>query len=410
MKKKHGILPLLLAALALLPCFAPAAGAEKAPLLPAGLVGIANRGDRLHYPENSLEGALAAAETGIDGVLTDVSLTADGVPVAMEAQSAARMLAGAEDPAVGAYTLEALQSLPLRDRQGGEHNAATAYHAPTLAAMLDAAKTADFIAVLRFDAADADAVTKAVDAAEAADRTVLCPTGKKKAVRAAAEALAGQYRVMTELRSNIVFEVTGWIGAMRDCGAAAVNLKTTNRYGINYYPSVLRRFGTDLRAAANTAEPETCGARTDCEKWWDDLVSRGYSVIVTDLPAAFAEYRDVRCAHAREALAEARRYALEETTLPSFKKELLNDWKKAYDDALREAEALLDAPFAAARDMQEATAALKNAVADIDLHYEELTAGTAGVTVTPVRLLLCALAAAAVLLVQIYFYKKRKKG
>ena len=404
-------IPLFLAALLLLtPCFAAGANAAGAAPFDDGLLGIAGRGDPRRFPENSAAGVAAAAGTGIDGVLIDVSLTQDGVPVALEAGSAARMLDGAAEPAVSAYTLAQLQTYFLRQGRGGEQNPATELRVATLAEMLDLTAGKDVFLALRFDVSAADAVTAAVDEADAADRTLLFPVGSKRDVKnALAGGLTAGRRVMAELRSNIVFEVTGMIRQTRANGGWGLNLKTTNRYGINYYPSVLRRFGTDLRAVADTSDPVTAGARTDCEKWWDDLISRGYSVFITDDPEAFVRYK-TECETARAALSDALRFATEEAPLPVFKKELLNDVKKAYDDAVREAQALLERPCAAARDMQADTAALYDAVKEIELHFAELTAGTAGVTVTLPRILLCVAAAAAVAAVQIYFYKKRKKG
>ena len=399
--------PLAALALAVLLCAGAVAGVLAAgQASPAGLIGIANRGVLSEYPENSLAGVEAAASTGIDAVLVDVSLTADGVPAVIEAQSAARMLAGAEEAAVSAYTLAELQAFPLRDRQGGAHNPATENRVCALEELLGAVSVP---LVLRFEAGALGAVRAAIDAQGAADRVILFLIGKKRTVHDAVREAAGSYAVMTELRSNIVFELTSWARETAGAGAWAVNLKTTNRYGVAYYLSVLRRVTAGQRAVADVTDPETCGAREDTVKWWDDLIGRGYSVIVTDHPADLVSYK-ADCAAAREKLRQAYAAATEGFTPPAFGREALNDWKKNYDDALREAESLLANETAALQQLNDARTRLDFAVKAIDRDYEALADGSAGVTVTAPRILLCVLAAAAVTTVQIYFYKKRKKA
>ena len=52
---------------------------------------------------------------------------------------------------------------------------------------------------------------------------------------------------------------------------------------------------------------------------------------------------------------------------------------------------------------------MKKAYSDVNANYSELEKGTAGMTVTPVRILLCVAAVAAVVTAEIYVYKKKEK-
>ena len=52
---------------------------------------------------------------------------------------------------------------------------------------------------------------------------------------------------------------------------------------------------------------------------------------------------------------------------------------------------------------------MKKAYSDVNTNYSELEKGTAGMTVTPVRILLCVAAVAAVVTAEIYVYKKKEK-
>ena len=86
----------------------------------------------------------------------------------------------------------------------------------------------------------------------------------------------------------------------------------------------------------------------------------------------------------------------------------LSDYKKSYTDAMADAEALLADASASTTEMRDAFAALTSAMRAIDINYEAIDTGVAERTVTLPRILLCVGAAAAVIAVQIYFYKRRK--
>ena len=364
-----------------------------------GITGIANRGVWSAYPENSLPALLATAETGLKYALADVSRTKDGVLVLMAADAAARML-GTRSPYVADHTFEELSALPLRDRAGGAGNRTTQYHICTLAEALPELAAAGITPVLKFDAALA-AEAAAVPGAE---NCVLYFTGKTKDALAAVRAYAGTFSVLAEKRSNVIFSVLSFVKALREAGAAGAVLKTTNRYGVNYYRSTLQKFGGVLRAVADTSTPEVTGARQDCEKWWDDLVSRGYDTVITDDPVGFGIYLTANAA-ARGRLREAYD-AAQRMTLPTL--HAMSDYRKAWTDATAQAQTLLDDPSSSTQDMTDAYAALTYAAKNIETHFDEIRNGTAEKTVTLPRILLCAGAAAAVIAVQIYFYKRRK--
>ncbi|MBQ7638861.1 MAG: hypothetical protein IJS90_08175 [Clostridia bacterium] len=364
-----------------------------------GIAGIANKGLWTRYPENSLEGILAAEETGIDYVLADVSVTGDGKLVLMESASAKRML-GTEKENVSDYSLDELSSLPLKNRVGGNGNDATNYHICTLAEALAAVKDAKL--VLKFDASLADKVAKET---ENSLGTVFYITGKTGDALWAAEKYGKEHAVLAEKKSNIIFSVTSFIKKMSDAGAKGAVLKTGNRYGVVFYKSTIKKCGS-LRAVADTSDYKTAGYREDAEKWWDDLVSRGYSAVITDDPEAFAEYRKQNDA-ARERL-QGLYEEVKKMNIPDFGADVLSDYKKAYADAVNEAERLLGDKSSSLKEMRDCHTALTQAVKYIQLNFDEIENGTAGVTLTAPRIIICVLAAAVVILVQVYFYKRRK--
>ena len=370
-----------------------------------GVLGVAARGLWTEFPENSVSAYVAVAKTGLKYVMADVSRTADGVLVCIEKNAGVRML-GAKEADIEKLTYDEIKDLPLKERAGGAGNAPYASPengliapVPTLEEALRAIHGAGLTAVLKLDAALAKEA-----AALAPEEDILYLTGKPKAILAAAEELSGR-RFMGEIRSNVVFSVHGFRKKMEALGAEAIVLKTTNRYGVNYYRSVLSAF--TAVPAADCSEPKTAGCREDTVKWWDDLISRGYGMIFTDDPVLFGEYL-ADAAVARNRLAELYTYATEEENVPPFNGEVLSDYKKAYTDAVNGAKALLEDPTASLQDLRDAASALRSAMKLVETNYADIAAGVAGKTVTPVRVLLCVLFAAAVVAVQIYFFKKRK--
>ncbi len=389
------------------PAFA-GAGPGEFPNPGGPIVWIANRGLHDTLPENSLAALKAAHAAGAEYVLTDVSATSDGVTVLMEAHSAARMLSGGQTkPDTADYEWDVLKAIPLRAGSGGagREPAGAPEYTVSLLEALGAARDGGFTLVLKFDVSLTDRVLASVNALGMEGQCILYPTGKTKEVLSAAETLGGRYSVIAEKRSNVIFDVTSFIRRLQDACAAGAVLKTSNRYGVIYYKSTLRRCET-LRAVADTSTPGVTGWREDTAKWWDDLISRGYSAIITDDPAGFAVYMEENAA-ARERLSLLTQ-EMKNKTLPRFGSPLASDYKKNYDDAFTAAEALLADASSSSQDLRDAYTALKTAAQEIDSHFDEIDAGTAGSTLTLPRILLCVGAAAAVIAAQVYFFKKRK--
>ena len=430
MKKTCLLAAVLAALMMILPLFAFAEETENAPALlsapngntedgedgvmtilsssaeGSGVIAVAARGLWTEFPENSIPAYTAVAGTGLTHVMADVSKTSDGVLVCIAPDAGVRML-GAKEADIGKLTYGEIRDLPLKARAGGagngpyvsDENGLTAY-VPTLEQALAAIHGAGLTAVLKLDAALAKDA-----AALAGEDDILYLTGKTKAILSAAEDLSGR-RFMGEIRSNVIFSVHAFHKKMKALGAQAIVLKTTNRYGVNYYRSVLSKF--ILVPAADCSDPETAGHREDTVKWWDDLISRGYGMIFTDDPVLFGEYlQDADVARGR--LEDLYVYATEEENVPPFNGEVLSDYKKAYTDAVNTAKALLEDPTSSLQGLRDAAAALRSAMKLVETNYADIAAGVAGKTVTPARILLCLAFAAAVVVVQIYFFKKRQK-
>ncbi len=407
--RKKLLITILAAALALC-CLIPASAAGMADLRDpdGGVIGVSNRGLRRDYPENSMEGILAAADTGVGWVLTDVRQTADGTFVLFADETTERMLDGAGNKAVAEMTYDDLREYFLKEYSGGAGAKASESRVPTLEQALAAAKDKGFSLLLNADVSVLGELCDFLAERDTARCAALLVNAKAQDISAALAGRESCPPVIGVKRGNVIFAVWSYIKKAQDGGFAGVQLKTTNRYGVNFHQTVLGRFKGTLRAVANPADSKLCGAREDSEKWWDDLISRGYSVIITDEAALFADYLS-RNDEARERLNGLYDRYTKEWQLPNFRSALFNDYKKAYTDAVTEAERILADASVSTREMNDCAAALQKAVDDINENYDALEAGRAGSTVSAPRIAICVAAAAVVITVQVYFFKKRKK-
>ncbi len=376
---------------------------------PSGeIIGISSKGEWDRHPENSVPALIAAAETDIDFVAIDIRKTADGVLIAFSDDTTERMLYSEQTFTVSDTAYEKLSALPLRTGCGGSNEKASENTIPTMEEMIKAAGAYDIPLILRCGIDIVKDVTKKLSDLGATDMCIVMTNGKVKEITPALSDAENKPLIIGAIKGNVIFNIMSYINGLEEAGASGVQLNTTNRYGINYYRSLLSSYSAKMRVICDTTTPEVSGFREDSEMYWNDLISRGYSVIITDHAQRFCEYK-TDCNEARAALQELYDRYVTNHTLPDFRDEYLSDIKKAYTDAVSAAEALLSDASSSLRDMQECFSKLNKAANDVNKNFSSLEDGSAGTTVTPVRIALCVAAVIAVVVVQIYFFRKRKK-
>ena len=402
------LLAVLLAAVCLAPCaFAgEAADALRDPDGP--LVGVSNRGLRREYPENSLTGIIAAGKTGVGYVLTDVRKTADGVFILFADDTTERMLDCPEVKTVAETSFAELTEYKLKEYSGGAGAKGSEETVPTLEQALAAAKDNGFSLLLKTDVSLLSALCDYLAAKDKTGDTALLVNAKASEIAAALAGRENLPPVLGVKRGNVIFSVWSYLKQAKEGGLSGVQLQTTNRYGVNFHQTVLGRFKGNLRAVADPTDSRLCGAREDSEKWWDDLIARGYSVIVTDEAALFADYL-TRNDAARERLNGLYTRYTAQWKLPEIASPRFNDYYKAYMDAKTEAERILSDASVSNREISDCAAALQKAVDDINANYGALEQGSAGLTVTAPRVALCIGVVIVVVAVQVFFFKRRKK-
>ncbi len=370
------------------------------------LLVVSNKGDWRNFPENSLEAVLSAFEKGADIVKVNVKQLKDGNFVLMADDTTGRTCYGGDDKPLKELTAEEIKKYRLLSGVGEKMSRQTNFEVPFLYDVLGAVQGKGML-MLDFDWALRDVLYNVVKDRDMLGDVIFYTEAKAKDIGEWASGLEVKPHIMSGYKSNIVFMIGSYIKKSFEGGAEAVRLATKNPYGVIFDNFTMKKFESVGRAAIDLTDPNLCGSREDTEKWWNDVVSRGYSIIITDYPEELSEYAK-ETEYAKTQLREAYKRYKEQWVLPEFKSYTFGDYKRAYLWAVSDAEEYLSGRVRSKYDYLTARAALERAAVNIEKNFTALQEGVAGLTITPPRILVAALSIIAVVSVQIYFHKKKK--
>lgn len=253
------------------------------------IICIAHRGDWHSFPENSAEAINAAAE--YDAVSVDIRLTADGKPVLMADEKVDRMSVDSEGKSVSgkvsSFTLAQLKELYLRESNGGTDKKKTTCRIPELKEIYETAAGRTAV-MLNVQENDFKTVYDYVKALGKLNETVFRINAKPKKIIELTRDLDG-VNVTGNYQGNIIFLATSAVKKYFAANIYTIEMGSTNGNGVLYDNFLMKRFVGSKRAMVSMVNGR-CGKRADNEAGWDDLISRGYSVIETDFPAELTEY------------------------------------------------------------------------------------------------------------------------
>lgn len=253
------------------------------------IICIAHRGDWHSFPENSAEAINAAAE--YDAVSVDIRLTADGKPVLMADEKVDRMSVDGEGKSVSgkvsSFTLAQLKELYLRESNGGTDKKKTTCRIPELKEIYETAAGRTAV-MLNVQENDFKTVYDYVKALGKLDETVFRINAKPQKIIELTRDLDG-VNVTGNYQGNIIFLAASAVKKYFAANIYTIEMGSTNGNGVLYDNFLMKRFVGSKRAMVSMVNGR-CGKRADNETGWDDLISRGYSVIETDFPAELTEY------------------------------------------------------------------------------------------------------------------------
>lgn len=386
---------------------------------------VASRKGCFYYaPENSLPAIRAAENSGADIIEIDIRTTADGILILMDDETVERTCYGyGENTVVSEMTYDEIKKLKLLGGQGGENAAKTEETVPTLEEVFKDRKMyylsssalnpeQKALLMLDFDWSIRDKISNLVIENKMENEVIFyIDDAKPDEISAWKETLPFEPMIMTYFKGNVIFAATA--NVKKDAEIAdGIHLATKNPYGVIFGETVQNKaYESKIRTMATPCTPEICGTiMQDTEVWWDYLVSAGFNVIMTDNVAALRTYVDnshnIKALELEFAISEC----IRNWELPDFNQDKFLDYKRAYTNAAEKAENLMSRDMSRAySDITTAVYELRKAVSDIDINYDAFEDGTAGMTVTPIRILLCIAAVAVVIVAEIYVYRKKKK-
>ena len=364
------------------------------------IICIAHRGDWHSFPENSVEAVKAASN--YDVISVDVKLSSDGKPILMADETTDRMCVDFDgnlvSGSVSSFTLSQLGKLFLRQGNGGTDKVGTSCRIPELSTAINAVAGKAAL-MLNVSENDFNAVYEYVKSLGKLDETVFRIDAKSSRIIELTKDL-DDVTVTGNYQGNIIFLATSAVKECFENGISTIEMGSDNGHGVLYDNFLMKRFDGKKRAMASMVTGR-CGKRDDNETGWDDLISRGYSVIETDYPAELTRYIE----KAENATTELEKFVdlYSSTDLAPYTTETESD----FTDALSGATALLGTP-ASFTEVTNARHSLQHA-------YDSLTVGakkslTLKFNFTPGRIITVILCGAAFTAGTLYLISKRKKS
>lgn len=365
------------------------------------IICVVHRGDWHSFPENSAEAVRAGCEYGF--VSVDLKLTRDGKVVLMADDTTDRMVVDANGKTVSGNvsdkSLAELTELYLRAENGSSDKAKTDCRVASLESAL-AEVSEDSLLILNTTCADFETVYAEVKALGAEDMVVFRFNQDSNSDIIKTISTKNDITAFGNYQGNIIFLATSAVDNTIKNGMNIIELGSANENGVLYDDFLMDRFDENGKAMASMVNGRS-GERPDNERGWDDLITRGYSVIETDYPEQFSQY-----VQQVEREKESLNYYInlyKATDLQPY----TTDTETAFTTALTTAKTLSAQPSSLS-ELQNARFALQSA-------YDNLTLGekkavTLKFEFTIGRLIALISCGGAIIAAQIFFFKKRDKA
>lgn len=258
------------------------------------LICISKYGNTANFPENSAEGILAAAESGADMILVKVKRTADNQIVLISDSNLADVCVDKDgNPIkkdVSQIDYNELKTYFLRNGKVVTQETMTAYAVPTLKQVIE---LLDKRAVLLIEDGweYRNEIYDILSECNALSYNAILTDAKKSSVSRWLSSKQSAPLIVTKYDGTVVWNSRSYIRKSAALGAIGVLLTNNNAYSTTFSKSTVGKTNGKLRAAIDMTDPELCGNRQDTALYWDDVTSRGFSMVITNNIEQFIEYR-----------------------------------------------------------------------------------------------------------------------
>ncbi len=251
------------------------------------VMSVAYRGDTALYPANSLEGIVSACGKGADMISVSAQKTADGELMLCE-KKPLNEVCDTEEKSLSSLKADDAQELLLYNADGS----VSKYRMTSLEKAVSAL---DGKSLLIIDNAwqFRDDVLKLADELDAYDKILLrTDASSKEIVKWTAQNGEKCVKVIGIYDGNIIFNAISHLNRLTSAGQPAVQYQSKNYFNVMYNSLTADRYsdGKNARAVAPMYDKDLCGQRDDNVDGWDEMVSRGFSVIETNNISGLCSY------------------------------------------------------------------------------------------------------------------------
>lgn len=307
--------------------FAQADTAQNA--LGGSLVCAADKGDFSVYPECSAAAVRAAFNMGVKIVCVNIRRTKDGVLIAMEDESADRTLITSDGKDVtgkiSELSYDEINACFLKNNDF----TVSEYKAPTLGEVISLVGDGQYI-MIKNAWEHKDALT-AFDA-ESKNRLILRLEASQKELSKWLGDNPDAPTVCAVYTGSIIFPALSAARLMENKGVIEYNSRNVN--SIVFSEFLGEKVSKTTPMAANVTNYRLCGGRIDDSVGYDELVTAGYNIIITQRPSSLVNYiSDVEKAKAvlSETIARAQYKYDNDNCTGDSKKKLMWAIEASYD-------------------------------------------------------------------------------
>lgn len=378
--------------------------AAETKMIDCEIFAVSRGGDTRLHPQNSLEAIKACLDLDIDAISATARKTKDGKIVLFENESTLDVCVDKSGQKVDVKIAETdyntLSSYFLLSSDGKNLSSKTESKIALMTDAYDLIKGKKIL-IIDCERAIIDDVYKTLFLNNNAvnDVIIRCTDMDAEELLNWANAQTTVPKIMASYHGNVIFTANSVYKFAVENKIFAVEFTTKNPYGVIFEEALTNNFST-TKALAKAYDPLLCGGRPDSVTGWEDLISRGYTIIETGNAAEFAAYIN-----------------LVETNMVSLKilydkynnMEVVNytpESIKEFNKHLEEARAILTSNQASSS--TEITKCLEN----LKLAAENLKpsdGNDSAIKITPMKIFWIVFAVALFTTSQLYIFKKTEK-
>ncbi len=240
----------------------------------SGVMVVAYRGEASFYPPNSAEAVWSAFEAGADMVSVSVQKTKDGVLVLCENENL-RNVCKTSTNHISEITFEEFKECELY-RINGELSGC---YPVSLVDILNE-DLGDGVLILDIDKEDKELVYKTVVEERAEERVILRYKDHSEDIARWIESKKIPLEVMGVYSGGIIFTTLSHLNRL-SAVSPVVQYQSKNYFNVMFESLVTKNYSKDdnARAAIAMYDPDLCGQRSDTVTGWNEVISKGFSVI-----------------------------------------------------------------------------------------------------------------------------------